>query len=242
VANALRRHEQRIGHVEFQSFVARREAAAALNNVLSIAGKTASREKHRVLANALINAASAPPEVDPLLPLYWSLVERHSALDVKVLHFFSDPYNLAIRAGYVFEKHPNEAECLFHVIPKLRYGTVEEDTEFGHPVLRPLHDESDDDEDEGFNEPEHDVTLPPDPSFLAWYSLHRLHEDQLLDIGDLKTVLDMMRFMEEAEVHLADMSRDDHGLLPGVPGESLTELGARYLAFLSAPDADHQEA
>jgi len=81
VAHALRRHERRIGHVEFQSFVTRGQAAAALNNALSIAGKTASKEKHRLLANALVNGASAPPELDPLLPLLWSLVERHSALD-----------------------------------------------------------------------------------------------------------------------------------------------------------------
>jgi len=164
---------------------------------------------------------------------------------VKVLRFFSDPINLAIRAGYEFEKHPNQAECLFHVIPELRYGTIVEDVEFGGTVLRPVGDEVDDDEEdenEGLNEPEHDVTLPPDPYFKLWHSLHRLHEDQLLDIGDHDTVRDMMDFMEEAEMHMGDDSRDAHGLFHGVPFESLTELGARYLAFLSTPDADRPEA
>lgn len=246
VAHALRRHEQRIGHVEFEIFVARGQAAAALNNALGIAGKTASKEKHRLLANALVNGASAPLELDPLLPLLWSLVERHSALDVKVLRFFSDPINLAVRAGYEFEKRPNMAECLFHVVPEVRYGTIVEDVEFGGAVLRPLGDEAvdedDEDEDEWWNEPEHDVSLPPDPYFLLLQSLHLLHQDRLLDIGDHDTVRDMLGVMEEAEMHMGDDSRDAHGLFPGVPFESLTELGARYLAFLSAPDAERAEA
>ncbi len=243
VAHALRRHEQRIGHVEFESFVARGQTAAALNNALGIAGKTASKEKHRLLANALVNGASAPLELDPLLPLLWSLVERHSALDVQVLRFFSDPINLAVRAGYEFEKHPNMAECLFHVVPELRYGTIVEDVESGGVVLRPLGDEAadDNDGDEWLDEPEHDVSLPPDPYFLLRHSLHLLHQDQLLDIGAHGTVRDMLDFMEEAEMNMGDDSRDAHGLFPGAPFESLTELGGRYLAFLSAPDPERPE-
>ena len=239
VAHALRRHEHRIGHVEFQSFVAQGQAAAALNNALSIAGKTASREKHQLLANALISAASAPPEDESLLPLFWSLVERHSALDAKLLHFFSDPINLAIRAGYEFKTYPNEAEALFHVIPELRYGTLVEE-EDGYMVVRPTGEDEDD--EERWDEPEHDVTKAPEPYFLLWYSMHRLLDDQLIDLGDHETIREKLLFMAEAEMSMGDSKRGADGLFPGVPYESVTELGARYLAFLMTPDADRLDA
>ena len=233
VAAALRRHEQRIGHVELAGFLARREAAAALNSALGLAGKTASKEKHRLLANALINGASAPPEDEPLLPLFWSLVERHSALDVKLLHYLSNPLNLAIKAGYEFDKDPIWAECLFHVIPEMRYATMVRD-QWGS--VERIRSEDDEVEGEWWNEPEHDVTQPLDPYFLFSHSAHRLHDDQLIDLGDLRDIESYLRFYDEATLAVGDNARNSDGLYPGRPFESLSELGARYLAFLTAPD------
>lgn len=236
VARTLRRHEQRIGHLDFQVFMARKEAAAALNSALGIAGKTSSIEKHRLLANALVNGAAADPEVEPLLPMFWTLVEQHSALDVRLLHFMSNPVNLATRAGYEFDQDPIQGECLFHVIPEMRYGTVVRN-EHGEPELQDDEHDEDDEDDEDPDEPEHDVTVAPGPYLLLWNSMHRLHADRLIDISH--AAADVDTFLEEFDVTVlgieSDEPRHPDGTYLGHPFESLTELGARYLAFVSAP-------
>lgn len=231
VAATLKRHEQRVGNVELTGFLARREAAAALNTALALAAKTASREKHQILAQALINGASASSVDQALLPHFWTLVERHSALDVKILRFLSDPVNLAIRAGYEFVGKAIQGECMFAVLPELRYGyLVERD---GRVELVQDHEE---DEEEDFDAPEHDPSLPPDRYFLFWQSMRSLHDDGLMgSLGD-QSFDDYMEEFEEMTLSLGeDLQRDKDGLYPGRPFETVSELGARYLAFLSEP-------
>lgn len=134
------------------------------------------------------------------------------------------------------------AECLFHVISELRYGTVVQDEDVYLVLLRADDDEVDEDEDEDRDEPEHDVTTAPDPYFLLWHSMQRLLDDQLIELGgDIETLGKKLDFMEEAELHMGDFKRGTDGLFLGVPYDSVTELGARYLAFLRAPDTEDLE-
>ena len=245
VAATLERHEQRVGHLEWRGFMASRDAAAALNTALGLAAKTSSREKHRILAQALLNGASTPSDGAELLPLFWSFLERYSPLDVRILHYLSDPVNLAIRAGYQFDSQAIQGECLFWALPELRYGALVERDDYIQWVDEEgeEEDEEDDEEDdEGYLGPEHDPTVPPDRHFLFWQSMRRLHDDGLLDTGEL-SFKEYQRDYEVMGLMLGDDPRGEDGLIPGRPFESLTELGARFLDFVSeAPPPDQEWA
>jgi hypothetical protein len=235
VAETLRRQADRLGHVELEGFLARREAAAALNETLGLAARTASREKHRLLAQALVNSAAAMDDVDPLLPQFWSMIARHSALDVKLLNFLSDPVNLAIRAGYEFEGNPYQGECLFAVLPELRHGNLVRRDGYVEFVA----DEDDDrveEDNEEYDGPEHDPATPPGPYFLFWHSMKRLFDDDLIEPLDRDMDFDdYLDSFQEMELSLGQEEPMNDGLYPGRPFESLSELGARYLAFVSLP-------
>lgn len=230
VAETLKRQSARLGHVELEGFLARREAAAALNAALGLAARTGSRDKHRLLAQALVNSAAATDDLEPLLPQFWSLIERHSALDVRLLQFLSDPVNLAIRAGYDFEKNPYQGECLFAVLPELQHGALVRYDGYVEFVPND-HESLDGDDGDG---PEHDPSIPPGPYFLFWHSVRRLFDDGLIEPLDMDFDAYLQSF-EEMEFSLEDVTRGRDGLYPGHPFESTTELGARYLAFLLEP-------
>lgn len=235
VAETLRRQADRLGHVELEGFLARREVAAALNEALGLAARTASREKHRMLAQALVNTAAATDDLDPMLPRFWSMIARHSALDVKLLHFLSDPVNLAIRAGYEFEGNPYQGDCLFAVLPELRHGNLVRRDGYVEFVADEDNDRTDED-DEAYDGPEHDPATPPGPYFLFWHSMKRLFNDDLIE--PLSSDLDFDSYLgsfEEMELSLGHEEPMSDGLYPGRPFESVTELGARYLAFVSLP-------
>lgn len=235
VAETLRRQADRLGHVELEGFMARREAAAALNEALGLAARTASREKHRLLAQALVNSAASADDLDPLLARFWSLIARHSALDVRLLRFLSDPVNLAIRAGYEFEGNPYQGECLFAVLPELRHGHLVRHDGYVE-FVSDNDDEHPEKGDDDYDEPEHDPSTPPEPDFLFWHSMKRLYDDGLIEpLGGDMDFDDYLESFEEMELSLGDESRGTDGLYPGRPFESLSELGARYLAFVSEP-------
>lgn len=92
----------------------------------------------------------------------------------------------------------------------------------------------DEEDEEDEDVPDYDVSQPPDPYFLFWHSVHRLDDDQLIDLGDHESVSDLIDFMQEATYGGLDhRRRNPGGTYPGRPFETVTELGARYLAFLS---------
>lgn len=230
VAETLRRHETRLGHVELQGFMARAEAAAALNNALGLAARTSSREKHRLLAEALISSAVAEIDLEPLLPQFWSMVERHSVLDVKLLRFLSDPVNLAIRAGYEFEKNPYLGECLFAVLPGLHYG----DLVHGDGYVEFVPSVGGGADTEGLDYEPPDSSTRPKPYFLFRQSMKRLHDDGLIESMGYSDFDGFLESFEENELSLDHETRGNDGMYDGRPFECLTELGARYLAFVTA--------
>lgn len=235
VAACLHRLEQRMGHVELDAFLSRATTAAALNATLGLAAKTSSREKHRILAKALINCASSPD--DTLHPLFWSLVEHHSPLDVRLLRCLSDPLNLAVEAGYTFDRFAIKGECIFAVVPEVRFGRYVE-REFGQVELVTEDGDEDDDEASLGDEPRH----PPGPYFLLRNAIRRLDNDGLIEIG--KPAADQLDEYCEAVLVIGDEARGADGRYPERAFGASTELGARYLAFLtepSAPDAITRE-
>jgi hypothetical protein len=87
-----------------------------------------------------------------------------------------------------------------------------------------------------FDLPEHDPSIPPGPYYLYWNSMHRLNDDRLIDVPGNQTVDNHLRDVE-ATLSLRHERPGEDGLYPGCPFESLTEMGARYLAFLTEPPA-----
>lgn len=229
IAESIQRHDERIGHVELDAFMARKEAAAAFNTALGLAAKTPSREKHRLLAEALVNSAIAGADLEPLLPQFWSMIERHSVIDVKLLHFLSDPVNLAIRAGYKFDKNPYLGECLFSALPELRYGELIHHDGYVNFIA---DDGLGADAEDGNYEPP-DPTTPATPYFLFSQSMQRLNDDGLVEAMGHDNFDNFMESFEENELEFGDERPGSDGLYDGHPFESLTELGVRYLAFVS---------
>jgi hypothetical protein len=62
--------------------------------------------------------------------------------------------------------------------------------------------------------------------------MRRLYDDGLIEPLDM-AFDDYLESFEEMELSLEHEPRKGDGLYPGHPFESLTELGARYLAFVS---------
>lgn len=190
-----------------------------------------------MLAQALVNRATATDDLEPLVPQFWSMIARHSALDVRLLRFLSDPVNLAIRAGYEFDGNPYQGECLFAVLPELRHGSLVRRDGYVEFVAANDADDHTDEDDEGYDGPEHDPSTPPEPYFLFWHSMKRLFDDGLIEtLGGDMDFSDYLESFEEMELSLGHEPRGRDGLYPGRPFESLSQLGARYLAFVSEPD------
>lgn len=252
LAEAQDRFLTRLSHVELDAFLARREAAAAINQATQIALRTPSREKHRMLGQAVLNAATRDDE-DSLVALFWSLIDRHSALEVKLLAALDDPLNAAQDAGgagYVrdavrLDGGPVLGELLSIAVPDLRHDYVlfgQEDERKCPGQWVPDATDDGDEDDDAFDD--YDVSGPPDPAWLFQHLLERLAADGLLDTvrdnggtgADL--LLDPSSGILEATMHGLDdplaSPVDETGRYLDRGWSYVSHLGWRYLAFLTA--------
>lgn len=236
----------RLTDVELDTFLARSEAAAALNQATQIALKTPSREKHHLLGRAVLNAATSDSE-DSLVPFFWTLVDKHSALEVRLLAVLSDPVNRAIdngAGGYIrrsiaADGGPRLGHCLFAALPELRHefsSSYPEDDEhepFEVAYRAVDHEEPDDEGDEeGEDAP---VTGPPDRGWLFHHLVERLDDDGLLEEdSDGDTLAHHLAagsdILDATLMGLDEL--DESGHFADKPHCDTSHLGDRYLAFL----------
>lgn len=245
LAEAQDRFLLRLGHAELQAFLARKEAAAAINQATHIALRTPSTEKHRLLGAAVLNAATTLAE-DPLVPYFWSLIEKHSALEVRLLAVLDDPINRAVDNGeatYIAkaiesEDWPVLGVCMFAALPEL--NDLKWSNDDGEEGWSEDGEESPDGEDEFDEEP---VDGPADPGWLLEHLAGRLHADGLLDDhegGDAAVQLLLFESDDFLSIRLhtgRDFHPDATGYYPARSFSYLSHLGARYLAFLTRQPA-----
>ena len=235
VGASLSRAEQRVGHVELEAHLARAEAAAALNAARDVASRTARRDKHRLLANAFVNVATDHTgRFDGLSGLFWSMIDRHSPTQVRLLAAFDDPYHRARAAGLRWSADLRYGDFLFASVPELAWDFRPTVSYYDPTADRSYHDEAAtepieradpylENDDEGQDEDY--------PQYRAYEVYVRgLRTDGL--ITEDKVHLDM-------EWVLGDDWDHDNPYDPDNPKpfQRTTELGEEYLRFLGEEGA-----
>jgi hypothetical protein len=220
----LVRHEQRIGHVELEAFLGRQESSAAFRCAGDAALKTASIEKHRLLASAFANVATSPEDdgVHEMAGFFWSLIERHSPTEVRLLAAYDDPIVRAGANGVTRSASLQFGDYLFASVPELRW-----DFEPVESISKPTAERAVTDGDP--EEAEVGADESDDPAFWRWdvYTA-RLRLDGLIE--DDVTALD-------SELIFGDEFGDEIGH-DAKPFGQTTALGEAYLAFLDLASAE----
>lgn len=220
----LLRHETRIGQVELEAYLGRQQAAAAFRCAGDAALKSASIDKHRLLASAFANVATSPEHdgVHEMSGFFWSLIERHSPTEVRLLAAYDDPINRARVNGVTRTGKLQFGDYLFASVPELRWDFKPIESNFERSAD---HEAA----GGGFEESEIDAEEPDDPAFWRWdvYTT-RLRADGLIE--DDNPSLDSELIFGDEHGHAVDYDPKPFG--------QATALGEAYLAFLDLESAE----